>query len=879
MKKIVLFILLSNSVIYTQNIDPSFNSNNSGPYNENMGGYGTVMSDGNIITNNYANLYNSNGGVINNPATFLNQIGFTVLVNGYNNKLVAFNRNDLGLKVYNYDGSEVTTFISPVFTSALSPTISSAKMEPDGKIVVSGFFNEVNGVVRKNMVRLNADGSVDTTFINVDDNFTLNGSIYSFARQSDGKYIIGGQFYSGFTGNYHNVSLTRLNNDGTIDATFFDFAGTSYGYGLNADIEKILLLADGKIVIIGPNFKNGSTILSTSISRLNSDGSRDSSFNTSGISGYGNDGLLLPDAKILFIYNGDKLKKLHPNGTIDNSFNYQNTVYYYESFLGLQLCPDNKILVNCQFKSAQGITREKMHKIDISGALDYTFNPQQSTNKPIQNMAVFRDGSIIAESSNLTAYNDSPCKSLIKLTSEGIVDTSFNLDTQVEEFPDAVIHIKEFYNNKILIAVGINQVTGSSIGNIYVNSTAYKFIRLNGNGTYDNTFNPAISVDLRYSEILGNDKILYRNYSDNRMYRLNYDGSNDATFTPYTFYSNKLFKKFNDGSIYISGAISGSLSKVYKLDTGGIISSTFNCYNYLNYNAIEFQKQDDKLVVAYNNGGTNSYIRRLNSDGTLDAAFTGFTTPCDKIIINSENKIFIINGSLLKRYSTDGVLEQTTDFGFTISKIYQQSCDKLLIQGNLNLNLNNYNGNSDNLKRYGVYSSGSLVNPPTGESIQFFSTGDRLQDLTVIGQNILWYDSQPNCGLNMNNNRSPNSNIPLPANTILVNNTTYYASQTVNYVESTYRLPVTASLSLNTSSHNISIFKVINPVKDLLKIYGNIYITKVEIYSLIGSNLKKFNINNGSKNIEIDLKDLTPNVYIVKIFSDEGVETKKIIKE
>ncbi len=325
------------------------------------------------------------------------------------------------------------------------------------------------------------------------------------------------------------------------------------------------------------------------------------------------------------------------------------------------------------------------------------------------------------------------------------------------------------------------------------------------------------------------------------------------------------------------------MSKIFKLDTEGLVDASFNCYNYLNYSANEFQKQNDKIIVAYNNGGTNSYITRLNSDGTLDATFSGFSTPCDKIIVNSENKIFISYGSQLKRYGADGVLENTTNFAFTVSKIYQQSCDRLLVQGTLNLNLNNYHGNSDDLKRYDVYSNpSSLVNPPTGQSIQTFSAGGTLQDLTVVGQNILWYSSQSDCGANINNNKlslSINTSTPLSINTVLVNNTTYYASQTINNIESTYRLPVTATASLNTSLHDILDFKVVNPATDFLKIFGYAAITKIEIYNLLGVKIKEDNLENYSESIEIDLRELVPNMYIVKIYSNNGVNTKKIIKK
>ncbi|TDP61117.1 T9SS type A sorting domain-containing protein [Flavobacterium dankookense] len=880
-KKFTLFFLFYGLLFYSQNIDNSFNFNNSGPYNENIGGYGIVLDNGNIITyDGYCNLLNSNGGLINNAETFIEPIQFNTLINGSNNKLVAYNWENLGLQVYNIDGSEDTNFITPIFTSALSPSLSCVKMDPDGKIVVSGYFDTVNGIPRKNMVRLNPNGSVDTSFINIDDELNFSGSVNSFIRQSDGKYIIGGKFRNGFSGNYHNISLTRLNNDGSIDESFYDFTDIFYGFGSDDTIiKKILIQPDGKILIIGPNFKSGSSILSNAISRLNSNGTRDTTFNSLGIGFYGDDALVLPDGKIIISYGINNLKKLNTNGSVDNSFNYQNTEYYHQTYTGLQLS-DNKILINCPYLSIQGITREKIHRINSSGSLDYTFNPQQSTNKPIQNMAVLNDGSILIESNNLTSYNDISCKSLIKLNSEGNLNPNFNLDSQVQSFTNDIFHFKEFSNNKILVTAGYNSGSPTN-GSIYINSNEKKYLRLNDDGSIDNSFNPTINVDLRCSEILNNDKILYLNYSNNKLFRLNYDGTNDLTFTPYTFYSNSSFKKFKDGSIYIYGNTVSNFSKIRKINYDGTINLSYNSYNLTDHYVKSFQKQNDKLIVNYYDGYVSSQIKRLNPDGSLDTSFNSFTTGCEKIIINSENKILIIYSNLIKKYSENGDFEDIINLNFEISKVCQQFCDKLLIQGESRIDLNSYSNNFDNLTRYDISSNAAFVNTPTGSPIQNFLDGDTLQNLNVSGENIAWYENQIACELNINTNEtsSLNTETPLSLDTVLINNTIYYASQTVNNIESTYRLPVKAVASLNITIPEIPIFKVLNPIKDFLEISGNENIKKVEIYNMIGHNLKNFILENEPKEVEIDIKDLIPNIYILKILSSNNIVTKKIIKQ
>lgn len=65
-----------------------------------------------------------------------------------------------------------------------------------------------------------------------------------------------------------------------------------------------------------------------------------------------------------------------------------------------------------------------------------------------------------------------------------------------------------------------------------------------------------------------------------------------------------------------------------------------------------------------------------------------------------------------------------------------------------------------------------------------------------------------------------------------------------------------------------------NPVKDILTIISSIPITKVEIYSPLGKLIKSV-----SQQKIINLSHLKTGVYFVKIFSSNGVSTKKIIKE
>jgi hypothetical protein len=102
---------------------------------------------------------------------------------------------------------------------------------------------------------------------------------------------------------------------------------------------------------------------------------------------------------------------------------------------------------------------------------------------------------------------------------------------------------------------------------------------------------------------------------------------------------------------------------------------------------------------------------------------------------------------------------------------------------------------STGISSLGLFSVGAnvAVAAPTGAASQTFCAGKTVADLVATGQNIKWYDAAT-------------AGSVLPASTVLVNGTTYYATQTVSGVESTNRLAVTATVNalpvLNPSSNS-----------------------------------------------------------------------------
>ena len=149
-----------------------------------------------------------------------------------------------------------------------SSAVYGLALQSDGKIVVAGRFTSVNGTPTTNIARLNTNGSLDTTFqpVSVTGQFP---AFYAVAVDGQGRALAAGDF-SSVNGVTH-TNLVRLNADGTLDATFSPAAGT------DAYVLSIAVQSDGKILVGGLfTFVNGTP--RNYLARLNADGTLDASF-------------------------------------------------------------------------------------------------------------------------------------------------------------------------------------------------------------------------------------------------------------------------------------------------------------------------------------------------------------------------------------------------------------------------------------------------------------------------------------------------------------------------------------------------------------------------------------------------------------------------
>ncbi|MFZ0596256.1 MAG: delta-60 repeat domain-containing protein, partial [Flavobacterium sp.] len=94
-------------------------------------------------------------------------------------------------------------------------TVRTLSLQSDDKLIVGGEYLNLNGIPTSYLTRLNPDGSIDDSF---NSGTGFNGKVYTSVIQTDGKIIVAGNFTS-YNGN-NSGRLIRLNPDGSQDTTF-----------------------------------------------------------------------------------------------------------------------------------------------------------------------------------------------------------------------------------------------------------------------------------------------------------------------------------------------------------------------------------------------------------------------------------------------------------------------------------------------------------------------------------------------------------------------------------------------------------------------------------------------------------------------------------
>ena len=131
------------------------------------------------------------------------------------------------------DGRLDTTFQSPILDTTLFAMGVPFLVEEDGGFFLTGPLILLKGESKyRGLVRLNADGSLDTNFMNSsgpeDTRNWVDPTIYDMAKTEDGGYLVGGTFnrYQGYKRN----CIAKIDSTGKLDTNYFKTGGPDSAY-------------------------------------------------------------------------------------------------------------------------------------------------------------------------------------------------------------------------------------------------------------------------------------------------------------------------------------------------------------------------------------------------------------------------------------------------------------------------------------------------------------------------------------------------------------------------------------------------------------------------------------------------------------------------
>jgi uncharacterized delta-60 repeat protein len=470
--------------------------------------------------------------------------------------------------------------------------------QPDGKIIVVGAFTTYKGgSINNRIIRLKTNGFADATF---DNSIGFDNTAFGIALQPDGKMIVVGQFssYKGLTEN----RIIRLNSDGTKDLTFDN------SIGFNALVYSLVLQSDGKIICVG-GFTSYKGVPASNIIRLNSDGTIDASF-------------------------------IYGTGFTPSFF----------SVTGIALQTDGKILIGGDFTQYQGLTNNKIIRLNSDGSKDVSFNNSigfdTGFGSLVNRISIQPDGKIICFGTFIQ-YKGLANVRIIRLNSDGSKDLTF--DNSIG-FDSATLSGALQPDGKIIVVGQFSSYKGVTANNI---------IRLNSDGSIDLTFDLSIGFDSRadYVSVLSDGSIIcvgqfnsYNNYVNNRIIKLNSNGQiistlNFANTLSDIIYNsnNNVFYGIDTNDLYIISSDGQSIQNIFPLGGNSITYNPNNNYLYIVKAGTIYvcDCATNTLITTIGLGGISSFLSEVTSSNEI-YFFNNSTNLLQKIDC-STNTLVLIN--------------------------------------------------------------------------------------------------------------------------------------------------------------------------------------------------------------------------------------------
>jgi uncharacterized delta-60 repeat protein len=804
------------------------------------------------------------------------------------------------LTMYHPDGSlDISFGNNGLVNASISPNSFGTPLivQSDNKIVVLGgiyqsFSNPNLDTATFAMQRYNADGSLDMTFGSNGQVLTTFGTLLNYpsclALQDDGKIVASGSSGNG------QLLLARYTTTGAFDNTFDGDGKVVTAFGIFNNSVYLDVLPNGKIQSAGTTGTSAGTHFA--ITRYNTNGSLDLTFDGDGRSlalfdvndtsdriddiSKQADGKYLVNTRVVVEDIEDfVIRRYNSDGTVDNTFGTNGKVF---TALGLGSITkqtttqaDGKILLVGYSKyvfQAPFVIDFNVLRYNSDGTLDSSFSEDGIISEKIESSS--DNGSIVLKQNDgklLLIGNQRNNKqnasrnseiAMARFNQNGSLDVSFGTNGKsISVFGQNVNNVRKAAlqpDGKILVFneyfVVVTQTNGQEV------------IRFNSDGTLDASFGTGGKINISSSffsslaalHVKEDGSFLVLNQginpfitSENLSLILRYFNSDGSLITSFG----------NAGAVYFDGVFSISPDPEIVVQTDG------------------------KILISLAQQGSNGLgfsLKRINSDGTIDASFENeilvadiqsapnavFLEPDGKIIVagvsTAVNEFYVFNNFISARYNADGSLD--TSYGtngvlstflgdqtsslFSVAKLVLRQADGKFLVG-----LSRYEQNPASIP-FEFYDFAVYRFNTNGEYDNDFGNAGR-----VFTSFYTKYDE-------------------LFSMVLQDDNKIILAGTTDNGTTRDFALARLENNILNTSEFysNIKLQLYPNPTDSFLTIKFNhdtdLKIASVSIYNLLG----QIQVHKASFGDNIDVSNLQAGMYCLKVVTNKGNYIEKFIK-
>lgn len=314
-----------------------------------------------------------------------------------------------GVKRLYPDGTLDPTFAVSFGSFGGAGAVEAISLQSDGKVLVRGTFDSVNGVARRTVVRLNADGSVDAAF----DAGIGQGDTVVAMKAVGSRTVLLGSFYQ--TGG--NVNQLRiLNPDGSVVASTPGHPTVRYSSAI------LECSADGMIYVLEQSWLGTTPV--ERLLRYDSDAVLDVRFQ-SVLTGSPRALAVRSDGRLVVsevaTTGGYEVVVLNTDGTVDPAYAY--SVASPASVGRLAVNAAGRIFLHVYRYTGESLFSEV---VSFGTAEEPVFSLTQEMRCPVFSVKVLpvRDGKWLV-SGAFTHLNGAPSSGWARINSDGTTDPSF----------------------------------------------------------------------------------------------------------------------------------------------------------------------------------------------------------------------------------------------------------------------------------------------------------------------------------------------------------------------------------------------------------------------------------------------------------------------